>query len=63
MEVFTDINVPAEYYLDIIKRQAIVNDGVTFIFRNEVDGKFETTEFSYENGIVDHAKSWPERTA
>ena len=56
MEVFTDINVPAEYYLDIIKRQAIVNDGVTFIFRNEVDGKFETTEFSYENGIVDHAK-------
>ena len=56
LEVFTDINVPAEYYLDIIKRQAIVNDGVTFIFRNEVDGKFETTEFSYENGIVDHAK-------
>src|SRR5699024_3470372 len=23
---------------------------------NEVNGKFETTEFSYENGIVDHAK-------
>ena len=56
LEVFTDIDVPAEYYLDIIKRQAIVNDGVTFIFRNQVNGKFETTEFSYENGIVDHAK-------
>ena len=56
LEVFTDIDVPAEYYLDIIKRQAIVNDGVTFVFRNEVNGKFETTEFSYENGIVDHAK-------
>ena len=56
LEVFTDINVPAEYYLDIIKRQAIVNDGVTFVFRNQNNGKFEETEFAYENGIVDHAK-------
>ena len=56
LEVFTDINVPAEYYLDIIKRQAIVNDGVTFVFRNQSNGKFEETEFAYENGIVDHAK-------
>lgn len=56
LEVFTDIDVPAEYFLDIIKRQAIVNDGVTFIFRNQVGNQFETTEFCYQNGIVDHVK-------
>ena len=54
LEVFTDINIPAEFYLDILKRQAVVNKGVTFRFRNEVSGKFETTEFLYENGIVDY---------
>ena len=56
LEVFTDIQVPVEYFLDIIKRQAIVNDGVTFIFRNQVGKQFETTEFCYQNGIVDHVK-------
>ena len=57
IQVFTDIDVPVEYYLDSIKRQAIVNQGVRFVFRNQLeDGSFETTEFCYENGIVDHAK-------
>jgi len=56
LQVFTDISVPAEYYLDIIKRQAIVNDGVTFLFRNQVEGAFETTEFNYKEGIVDHVR-------
>ena len=26
------------------------------MFRNQVNGKFETTEFLYQNGIVDHVK-------
>ena len=56
MSVFTDIDVPVEYYLDILRRQAIVNDGLKFIFRNQVGGKFETTEFLYAQGILDHAK-------
>ena len=57
LQVFTDIGVGAEYYLDILKRQAVVNAGVTFHFRNEVaPGKFENTDFCYENGILDHAK-------
>ena len=57
LQVFTDISVPADYFLDIIKRQAIVNAGVKFIFKNQVEGgQFETTEFLYENGIVDHVK-------
>ncbi len=56
LQVFTDITVPAEYYLDVIKRQAIVNAGVTFHFRNQTGNSFESTEFCYQNGIVDHAK-------
>ena len=56
IQVFTDIDVPAEYYLDILKRQAIVNDGIHFVFRNQINGKFETTEFLYQQGIVDHVK-------
>ena len=54
IEVFTDIDIPDEYYLDVMKRQAVVNQGVTFRFRRERDGKFETTEFLYENGIMDY---------
>ena len=55
LEVFTDINIPVEYYLDVMKRQAVVNAGITFRFRNQVGAnKFETTEFNYENGIVDY---------
>ena len=55
LEVFTDIDIPAEYYTDTIKRQAVVNAGVTFRFRNETTpGKFETTDFLYENGIADY---------
>ncbi len=54
LDVFTDIDIPAEYYIDTMKRQAVVNAGITFRFRNEVGGKFETTEFLYENGIVDY---------
>lgn len=56
IQVFTDINVPVEYYMDVLKRQAIVNDGISFLFRNQVGDKFEETEFLYQNGIVDHVK-------
>ncbi len=50
-EVFTDIDIPAEYYRDVLKRQAVVNPGITFRFRNQVEGKFETEEYCYQNGI------------
>lgn len=56
LQVFTDIHVPAEYYCDILKRQAIVNDGISFLFRSQTEGGFEKTEFLYHEGIVDHAK-------
>ncbi len=54
LDVFTDINIPVDFYLDVMKRQAVVNAGVTFRFRNQVGGKFETTDFKYDNGIVDY---------
>ena len=57
LQVFTDIDISAEYYMDVLKRQAVVNAGVTFHFLNETEpGKFERTDFCYENGILDHAR-------
>ena len=56
LDVFTDIDIPLEYYTDVLKRQAVVNAGVTFRLRDQVSGKFETTEFRYENGIIDYVK-------
>ena len=56
LDVFTDIAIPAEFYADVMKRQAVVNPGVTFRFRNEVDGKFVTTDYFYENGILDYVR-------
>ncbi len=63
LEVFTDIAIPAEYFLDTLKRQAVANAGVTFRFRNQTGGKFETTEFSYPNGIVDYINELTEGNA
>ncbi len=54
LEVFTDIAIPVDYYLDVMKRQAVVNAGVTFRLKNQVGGKFETTDFMYANGIMDY---------
>ena len=55
LEVFTDIDIPVDYYTDVLKRQAVVNAGVTFRFREETaPNKFSTTDFQYENGILDY---------
>ena len=56
LDVFTDIDIPLEYYLDVMKRQAVVNAGITFRLRNQAGGKFEATDFCYENGIIDYVK-------
>ena len=64
LDVFTDINIPKEYYEDTLKRQAVVNAGVTFRVRNETaPGKFETTDFYYENGILDYVRELTEDQA
>ena len=57
LEVFTDIAIPPEFFLDVMKRQAVVNAGITFRLKIETSpGKFETTEFLYENGIADYVR-------
>lgn len=55
LDVFTDIAVPDEYFFDVLKRQAVVNAGVHFRLRREVTkGRFETTEYCYEGGLMDY---------
>ena len=56
VEVFTDIDIPEEYFDDMLHRQAVVNAGVTFRLRIEKDTGFETRDYCYENGIVDYVK-------
>ena len=57
LDVFTDINIPIEYFQETIKRQAIVNDGVKFILKNQTTAsKFETFEYCYNDGIMDYVK-------
>ena len=56
LQVFTDIDIPLEYYQETIKRQAVVNEGLTFILRDQTPEGFETYEFCYQNGIADYVK-------
>lgn len=54
VEVFTDIDIPTEYFIDTLKRQAIVNDGLLFVFREQQGAKFVQQEILYGNGIRDY---------
>ena len=64
LEVFTDINIPLSYYTDTIKRQAVVNAGVNFRLRNETSpGKFEETNYCYQNGILDYVTELTQESA
>lgn len=56
LQVFTDIKIALEYYEQTLKKQSVVNAGLKFILKNEVNGKFETTEYFYENGISDYVE-------
>ena len=56
LAVFTDINVPSAYFDDMLRRQAVVNAGVHFVFQDESSGKRVTTEYYYENGIRDYVE-------
>ncbi len=55
LDVFTEIEIPAEYYINTLKKQAVVNEGITFILKDQrEDGKFEEYSFVYKNGITDY---------
>ena len=64
LDVFTDIAIPTEFFEDVLKRQAVVNAGVTFRFRREIaPGKLETKDFLYERGILDYVAELTEAGA
>ena len=55
LEVFTDIAIPQEFFADILKRQAVVNGGITFHLQVEQeDGTFSEESFLYADGIRDY---------
>lgn len=53
-EVFADVNIPIEFFHDILKRQAVVNEGVVFELYDEKND--ETTKYEYDNGLIDYIK-------
>lgn len=48
-EVFTDIDIPLNFFYECLKRQAVVNPGINFYFKDEISGESKT--FYYEQGI------------
>ena len=55
LKVFKEIDIPIEFIQNTLRRQAFVNAGIRFVFEVENQkGKFEKTEFYYENGIADY---------
>lgn len=54
-EVFTDINIEKEFFMQLLKKQAVVNDGLTLVLNwQNQDGSFDKCDFLYEKGIVDY---------
>ena len=54
LDVFTEIDADETYFDDILRRQAIVNDGLRFLLRIEGEnGVFSERVYCYENGIDD----------
>ncbi len=54
-EVFTDTSIPLEYFSRTMKKQAVVNAGLTLHLQwQNQEGDFESQSFYYENGISDY---------
>ncbi|MBU3805825.1 MAG: DNA topoisomerase [Candidatus Fournierella pullistercoris] len=53
-EVFTDVQVPTEYFMDTMRRQAVVNAGLTLVLEDELGEEPTHTEFCYQKGIEDY---------
>ena len=64
IEVFTDIAIPIDSFRGVLQQQSVVNAGLKFVLRAENDdGKFDTEEYIYENGISDYIKEIANTTA
>ncbi|MCL2023958.1 MAG: toprim domain-containing protein [Oscillospiraceae bacterium] len=63
LKVFTEIDVPIEYFRETLRRQAIVNSGIRFVLRDEKpDRQFSQEEILYQNGISDYILELAEDT-
>ena len=60
LKVFTDINIPTSYFIDILRRQAVVNDGVVFQLKTQEGARFHTEDFCYKEGIKDYLNEYIE---
>ncbi len=54
LDVFTSIDIPLEYFQTVLKKQAVVNAGITFKLKNETREGMEEFVYVYENGITDY---------
>ncbi|MBQ7335169.1 MAG: DNA topoisomerase, partial [Clostridia bacterium] len=55
LKVFTDINIPHDFFRDVLHRQSVVNPGISFLlFVEQEDESFTEEKFVYENGIADY---------
>lgn len=55
LEVFTDTKIPLDYFTQVLKKQAVVNAGLTFNLKfQNADGSFFEASYCYQNGIKDY---------
>ncbi|SDY77580.1 DNA gyrase/topoisomerase IV subunit B [Tindallia californiensis] len=54
LDVFTEIDINQEYFKETLKRQAVVNAGVHFVFYDELTD--ESFTYYYPEGIMDYIK-------
>lgn len=60
-DVFTEVNIGSEYFHDVLKRQAVVNKDIEFVFKDEIQNN--STVYLYEDGIIGYAKEMAEDKA
>lgn len=57
LDVFTEINIPDFYFCDTLRRQAVINPNLLFLYRKEEeDHSFTEKQYLYENGIADYVQ-------
>ncbi|MDP4132544.1 MAG: toprim domain-containing protein [Bacillota bacterium] len=63
LDVFTAIDISLEFFMDLLKKQAIVNAGLTFVLYDETDEGMQKYEFCYSKGIIDYVDEVANLTA
>ena len=54
LDVFTDIDMPYEYFVQTIKRQAVVNSPIKLVLFWEDESEVHEETFVYSNGLQDY---------